>query len=36
MKEKELKPEYKTKLFKIMKSKHLTREEFEKEVNNET
>ena len=30
--EPELRPEYKTKLVKIMKGKHLSREEFEKEV----
>ena len=30
--EPELRPEYKVKLSKIMKGKHLSREEFEKEV----
>ena len=30
--EPELRPEYKNKLAKIMKSKHLSREEFDKEV----
>ena len=30
--EPELRPEYKTKLAKIVKGKHLSREEFEKEV----
>ena len=30
--EPELRPEYKTKLAKIMSGKHLSREEFEKEV----
>lgn len=30
--EPELRPEYRKKLSKIMKSKHLSREEFEKEV----